>query len=114
MGNRDMGNGDMGNGDMGIRTTCIGAWPKPAYVTLPDWFSLPTRLRHRPARTGSGEEEAAQPLPGRRERAGRRVAGGPSPAFPDVPCAGGVGACAGRVAGLVAGSGRARVRAGAS
>jgi len=21
---------------MGIRTTCIGVWPKPAYVKLPD------------------------------------------------------------------------------
>ena len=26
---------------MGIRTTCIGAWPKPEYVKLPDWFNVP-------------------------------------------------------------------------
>ena len=26
---------------MSIRTTCIGAWPKPGYVKLPDWFNLP-------------------------------------------------------------------------
>ena len=26
---------------MGVRTTCIGAWPKPGYVKLPDWFNVP-------------------------------------------------------------------------
>ena len=26
---------------MGIRATCIGAWPKPGHVELPDWFNLP-------------------------------------------------------------------------
>jgi 5-methyltetrahydropteroyltriglutamate--homocysteine methyltransferase len=26
---------------MPIRTTCIGAWPKPPYVKLPDWFNIP-------------------------------------------------------------------------
>lgn len=26
---------------MPITTTCIGAWPKPAYVHLPDWFNTP-------------------------------------------------------------------------
>lgn len=26
---------------MGLVTTCIGAYPKPAYVKLPDWFNIP-------------------------------------------------------------------------
>lgn len=26
---------------MSIKTTCIGAFPKPDFVTLPDWFNLP-------------------------------------------------------------------------
>jgi len=26
---------------MGLRTTCIGAYPKPSYVKLPDWFNIP-------------------------------------------------------------------------
>ncbi len=26
---------------MSIRTTCIGAYPKPDFVTLPDWFNVP-------------------------------------------------------------------------
>lgn len=26
---------------MMIKTTCIGAWPKPDYVKLPDWFNVP-------------------------------------------------------------------------
>lgn len=26
---------------MGMRTTCIGAWPKPGYVKLPDCFNAP-------------------------------------------------------------------------
>ena len=26
---------------MGLKTTCIGAYPKPDYVSLPDWFSIP-------------------------------------------------------------------------
>ncbi len=26
---------------MTIKTTCIGAWPKPDYVKLPDWFNIP-------------------------------------------------------------------------
>ncbi len=26
---------------MKIATTCIGAYPKPAYVRLPDWFNIP-------------------------------------------------------------------------
>lgn len=26
---------------MPLRTTCIGAYPKPAYVRLPDWFNIP-------------------------------------------------------------------------
>ena len=26
---------------MALTTTCIGAWPKPPYVTLPDWFGGP-------------------------------------------------------------------------
>ena len=26
---------------MGLLTTCIGAYPKPDYVTLPDWFNIP-------------------------------------------------------------------------
>ena len=26
---------------MSIETTCIGAWPKPDYVKLPDWFNVP-------------------------------------------------------------------------
>ncbi len=26
---------------MGLKTTCIGAYPKPAYVKLPDWFNIP-------------------------------------------------------------------------
>ncbi len=26
---------------MAIKTTCIGAYPKPAYVQLPDWFNIP-------------------------------------------------------------------------
>jgi len=26
---------------MGLTTTCIGAYPKPGYVKLPDWFNLP-------------------------------------------------------------------------
>lgn len=26
---------------MPVRTTCIGAYPKPEYVRLPDWFSIP-------------------------------------------------------------------------
>lgn len=26
---------------MGIPTTCIGAYPKPGYVRLPDWFNIP-------------------------------------------------------------------------
>ena len=26
---------------MGLLTTCIGAYPKPGYVKLPDWFSIP-------------------------------------------------------------------------
>lgn len=26
---------------MSILTTCIGAYPKPGYVKLPDWFSIP-------------------------------------------------------------------------
>lgn len=25
----------------GLATTCIGAYPKPGYVTLPDWFNIP-------------------------------------------------------------------------
>ncbi|MYD76214.1 MAG: cobalamin-independent methionine synthase II family protein [Gammaproteobacteria bacterium] len=29
---------------MTIKTTCIGAWPKPAYVRLPDWFNIPGGL----------------------------------------------------------------------
>ena len=26
---------------MGLMTTCIGAYPKPDYVNLPDWFNIP-------------------------------------------------------------------------
>ncbi|MBX2868083.1 MAG: cobalamin-independent methionine synthase II family protein [Acidiferrobacterales bacterium] len=26
---------------MGLKTTCIGAYPKPDYVRLPDWFNIP-------------------------------------------------------------------------
>lgn len=26
---------------MAIKTTCIGAYPKPGYVRLPDWFNIP-------------------------------------------------------------------------
>ncbi len=26
---------------MGLTTSCIGAYPKPEYITLPDWFNLP-------------------------------------------------------------------------
>lgn len=26
---------------MGLKTTCIGAYPKPDYVKLPDWFNIP-------------------------------------------------------------------------
>ena len=26
---------------MGLLTTCIGAYPKPGYVRLPDWFNIP-------------------------------------------------------------------------
>ena len=26
---------------MGLLTTCIGAYPKPGYVKLPDWFNIP-------------------------------------------------------------------------
>ena len=26
---------------MGLLTTCIGAYPKPDFVTLPDWFNIP-------------------------------------------------------------------------
>ena len=26
---------------MAIKTTCIGAYPKPEYVKLPDWFNIP-------------------------------------------------------------------------
>jgi len=26
---------------MGLKTTCIGAYPKPSYVKLPDWFNIP-------------------------------------------------------------------------
>ncbi len=26
---------------MGLLTTCIGAYPKPEYVRLPDWFNIP-------------------------------------------------------------------------
>ena len=26
---------------MPLRTTCIGAYPKPEYVKLPDWFNNP-------------------------------------------------------------------------
>lgn len=29
------------NRSMPIRTTCIGAYPKPDFVELPDWFNLP-------------------------------------------------------------------------
>ncbi|MDH3375994.1 MAG: cobalamin-independent methionine synthase II family protein [Gammaproteobacteria bacterium] len=27
---------------MGLLTTCIGAYPKPDFVTLPDWFNIPS------------------------------------------------------------------------
>ena len=26
---------------MGLITTCIGAYPKPDFVKLPDWFNIP-------------------------------------------------------------------------
>lgn len=29
---------------LGIKTSCIGAYPKPGYLSLPDWFSAPEGL----------------------------------------------------------------------
>jgi len=43
---------------MKILTTCIGAYPKPEYISLPDWFNLPAADTSEPTRQWQAAIEA--------------------------------------------------------
>jgi len=43
---------------MKILTTCIGAYPKPDYISLPDWFNLPAADTSQPTRQWQAAIEA--------------------------------------------------------
>jgi 5-methyltetrahydropteroyltriglutamate--homocysteine methyltransferase len=50
---------------MPLQTTCIGAFPKPGYVRLPDWFNLPPGDTANPTRQWQAALEALGPEAGK-------------------------------------------------
>jgi 5-methyltetrahydropteroyltriglutamate--homocysteine methyltransferase len=72
---------------MALRTTTIGAFPKPDYLKLPDWFNDPegTNSQAPTSRWAAAMDELGEELPALLERAARDVVGAQVDAGIDIP-----------------------------